>query len=71
MYAGKGYSSPNERMGFFIAALVREQNDHNTITENVQKGTNHTEPRFIIRLQQPDEDDDHVNDYQKCLCDYN
>ena len=51
MYAGKGYGSPNERLGFFIATLVREQNDHNTITENVQKGTNHTEPRFIIRLQ--------------------
>ena len=51
MHAGKGYGSPDERLGFFIAALVREQNDHNTITENVQKGTNHTEPRFIIRLQ--------------------
>ena len=35
MYAGKGYGSPDERLGFFIATLVSEQNDHNTITQYV------------------------------------
>ena len=71
MYAGKGYGSPYERLGFFIAALVSEQNDHNTITQYVQKGANHTKPRFFVSLPKPDEDDEHVDDYKKCFCNYN